>query len=485
MKENKRVGITARSAVLILVATLLAAVNILLVFVPDKYRQIDVGMTDVYKISEESQTFLAGLDDEIEVFVICGQNVDTQFETFMERYCDASDKISLYFISENDAAQVLAKYGYSLSQSGTYSVLVAGKMRQRMVDYYAMFYYVNSNIGTMSYSEYAQLYAYYSYYEGYEQYLSELVYNTKRYFSGDAIITGLVEYVSLDVVPSTYMLTSHGEDSAKDGNLATILKNIGYTYKTLERADTIPSDAGCIVINSPTQDISEREKDSLLDYLARGGRLLLVTDEEAIEFPNLMSLAEYYGAVGKGGIILEDKAASEDAETEENEHSVITPTVNADSDIFATFPEYEIRYKNAHEIIIGKELRPSQIVTPLLSSSETSYVSGEDGKRARTIAVSVEEETPDGTTRMVWFSGSDSFVGEDAYSNNLSLLVWTLGWLEQSYESSIGEIAAVEYGDSLLSVSEEALWCFGAILVSLPILVALLGAYNIKKRKMR
>ena len=71
----------------------------------------------------------------------------------------------------------------------------------------------------------------------------------------------------------------------------------------------IPQDAAALLIYAPQSDLSESERDLILDYLQQGGRLLLVTDYSEEERPNLDAVTAYYGLSSVDGIVLEGDAS--------------------------------------------------------------------------------------------------------------------------------------------------------------------------------
>lgn len=71
----------------------------------------------------------------------------------------------------------------------------------------------------------------------------------------------------------------------------------------------IPQDAAALLIYAPQSDLSESERDLILDYLQQGGRLLLVTDYSEEERPNLDAVTAYYGLSSVDGIVLEEDAS--------------------------------------------------------------------------------------------------------------------------------------------------------------------------------
>jgi hypothetical protein len=231
------------------------------------------------------------------------------------------------------------------------------------------------------------------------------------------------------------------------------------------------------MINEPTKDMSESEAEALLSYLKRGGRLLMITDEVATDMPNLLGVAEYYGVTLEKGRVAEI--------AEEKESFTLTPTLNTDHDIMASMGSYQPKIVNANALTVNKDaLRTSQIVTELIKTSENAYIEGTpDTKASFALGVAVEEEISSGNTRLVWFTGADSFNGDIDSADSLALLVYSTAWLNKTYESEVGTINAVVYGERQPRMPEKAVSVGAFITIAIPIAIVAAGAIVVNKRK--
>ena len=147
-------------------------------------------------------------------------------------------------------------------------------------------------------------------------------------------------------------------------------------------------------------------------------------------------------------------------------------------------PERTPQNSDANAITISEELRKAQLVTPIVTTSENAYVGDESAKAVYNLAVAVEEETSQGTTRLVWITGADSFNEKESAQNNLAFLVYSLDWLDESYTSSVGEIKGVKFSDDMLNISSGMALGIGVILVlMIPAAVIVSGVTVISKRR--
>ena len=85
-------------------------------------------------------------------------------------------------------------------------------------------------------------------------------------------------------------------------------ENIETATLNLVTAEEVPEDADCLLICSPTADLSDEETTKILSYLKRGGKAIIITDYSDREMTNLESVLEYYGVSLMDGIVLEGDA---------------------------------------------------------------------------------------------------------------------------------------------------------------------------------
>lgn len=111
-------------------------------------------------------------------------------------------------------------------------------------------------------------------------------------FLGEAALNEAFSRLMSDEKRIVYNLTGHGELSLEnkepDGisELETLLQQEHYEVKTLDlvrereasSAPRVPDDASVLVIARPRNAISAAETDAVLDYLSRGGRILVLPD---------------------------------------------------------------------------------------------------------------------------------------------------------------------------------------------------------------
>jgi ABC-2 type transport system permease protein len=346
------------------------------------------------------------------------------------------------------------------------------------VSFYSLLYYSNSDMGStrMSLSEYMYAVQLYSSSEQYAQYLYSLLYNTTVYNYADLSICSVVEYVTADIIPNNYYLTGHGEPSTDSLTSAFYEWGLPSLDTTKEE---IPEDAASILINMPSEDITESERDILLEYLEGGGQLTFVTNEKNLDMPNLCAILEAYGmAVENKAFVNEPLGEGED----ERETTQIYPNVDFKNEIFGSISStasIEPVVKNANAISMNENAKGDLLIYPLLTTSDGAYL-GDNAEAKASYTVACAAETGDGA-RVVWFTGGESY--NEAASIGANLVAYGLTWVTLEYTSAVSELPPALYAQPTTIVSSGGATLITVLLCLIAIGVAVYGVTVIYKRK--
>ena len=100
-------------------------------------------------------------------------------------------------------------------------------------------------------------------------YESSIDYNTYQStttgFDGEGQIDSAISYVTSEDLPVLYTLDGHGEKDL-DSTLQEDIQKANIDIKSLNliTEESVPDDAACLLINAPTSDISESEKNAII-----------------------------------------------------------------------------------------------------------------------------------------------------------------------------------------------------------------------------
>ena len=147
-------------------------------------------------------------------------------------------------------------------------------------------------------------------------------------------------------------------------------QNIDTKDLSLLSTGAVPDDADCLIIVSPASDISANEKDMIINYLDKGGNLLLFTDYTDVAMPNLTALTEYYGVTQADGIVVEGDSSRCIANynhyllPEIQSHTITAPLISGG---------YYVLMPTACGIVETGTTREGVTITPLLTTSDKAY----------------------------------------------------------------------------------------------------------------
>lgn len=469
---------------LILLAVLVV-INMIVGSLPAKFTMLDSTASGQYKISGTTESFISGLDESITVYYIVPNGYeDSVLTSFLERYVSMSQRLSLKYIDPLKDPSFLDKYPEfddlaqeaSSEYMSTYLLIESGK-RYRVIHTGELYTYAFSELGVsgLSLSEASELYSQYMYYG---------IYPVKDGYCFDGTITGAVEYVCADVIPSIYLLNGHGEEEF-GSTVASTLADYGMEYSLLNLAlegDSIPEDCACIIINKPTSDITAEEALKLADYMAGGGNIFLMTDKGSDTLKNLMSLTSSCGMKLEAGTVSEGDSSKH--VTDFPGH--IYPTLNSSHDMTSPFASYKkaILLSNSQAIAVGDA--EGYTITELLTTSEKAR-SGENGEEGKKILGAIAEGS-DGKGKLLWVASAaltnDGLISSTS-SGNLLLLFNMTNILTGDYISTLPDIESIAITEATIATTAVDANIWGTILIFLipgALLAAGLG-YTIYRRR--
>lgn len=486
MKNQKKLNgkyLKIGSFSMVMTAVVIAAVIILNLFVaelPSTYTKYDLSSLQLYTISEETETILANVDEDINVYILTQRGSEKQNTVeLLERYEALSKHIHVSTVDPLSNPNFISNYtDQSLSDN---SVIFESAKRSTAIDY--------NDIYPVQYSE-EEIYYYY--------YYGQMPTGTP-YFNGELMFTTAVDYVTRDDLPTMYSLTGHGETELGTTYLEYISsENVGTGEISLLNIDAIPEDCSSILINNPTSDLSVSDVDMLKGYLDEGGNIILVTGATTYNsesMPNLSSLTEYMGLESVDGLVVE---------TDRNRYMgyahYLLPNLNSSASDGPTSlmssTDVYVLMNAAHGIVSTGE----RSVTPLLSSSSYAYVKSDltsdtlekadgdiEGQVYIGAAVTGEADgTRSDTCKFVWYSSpaiSDENADMYVSGGNSSLFISTVNWMSENKTNL--SIIAKQLQVEALTVTEADVAIWSPVIIFIIPLAFLVWGFVIwfKRRK--
>lgn len=421
-----------------MVLALLIVINVLASALPTTLTKYDISATKLYFITSNTKAVVNALEDDVTIYwIVQSGEEDDVIENLLSKYESLSDHIEV--VKKNPDVYPTFAQQYTDETVQNNSLVVECGERSRFIGYDDI------------YLQEADMYSY--------------SYNTS--FDGEGAITSAIDYVVNEEQPQVYMLEGHGEAELPATFSEQIEKdNIELQTLSLLTVDSIPEDAACILIYSPSSDISEEEKTMLSDYVQQGGKLLVMAGPtEDGTLTNLYSILSDYGITANEGIVIEG-----DREHYAFQMPYILMPDMASSDI--TDSLIEENYYPIMPLSLGLTVgsNPTDAtVTQLLTTSDTAFskIAGydlttydkEDGDIDGPFALAVSIEHTEGG-EIVWFSSS-SFLDDlyNAYSSgaNVNLAMNSLSTMIGESEAMAIRSKSLNYNYLTISDSTSSL----------------------------
>lgn len=265
----------------VLTAIVLVAVvvlNLVVEEIPGQFTQFDFSEKQLSTIGDQTKEVLNRLTEDITLYYIVQDGMeDTYVSRLLERYEDASSHITVETKDPVLNPKFTSQY---TDESLTDNSIIAVCGDVSRIIYYEDMYEAEFNYNYFSYETTG--------------------------FDAEGQITSVIAALQSDDLPMVYTMTGHGETDLNDSLLQSMEKeNLQTESLNLVTADAVPEDADCVLLISPTSDISQEEAQKLLTYLQEGGRVIIFKDYSEEPFENLDSVLEYYGTTIDEGVVLE------------------------------------------------------------------------------------------------------------------------------------------------------------------------------------
>lgn len=327
------------------VVVLVSAVflNLAVSALPDRYTTVDVTDQKLYSLTPTTNKLLKELSEDVTVYVINSErNQDSLIGKTLNSYAEFSDHIEVIYKDPVVSPDFYKQYTDSISVN---SLIVECGDRFQVIDY--------KDLYTYDFDSYT-----------YQQAVSG--------YDAEGLLTSAVAYVTSENTSPVYRLEGHGEQTLEQAFSDGMKKeNVALETLTLLTADGVPENASGVMLLSPTSDLNEDDVQKLIDYLNRGGRILITTsytEHFSEEMPNLTKVLDYFGISIGDGLIVET-----DQDMMYQSPLYLLPEVEADGLTAGVFGKtYDFIMMPYTQPILIKETE-GVTVTPLLSTSQGAY----------------------------------------------------------------------------------------------------------------
>ncbi|MFQ6970161.1 MAG: Gldg family protein [Enterocloster aldenensis] len=403
-------------AMCILMTVIVVLANMISHKLPARYTRYDTSASGLYSISPQTRELVGFNHSPVSLYLIAPRGKeDKKLTQLLGKYKDLNANITVEYVDPVLTPAFVSNY--TSDKVSDNSIIVVGEKRSRVLrstDLYPVSYDYDTG-------------------------------RTSTDFDGEGQITSAIHYVTSDVLTKVYLMDGHGENELTESFAAAMEKEGVETGRlNLTAAGKVPEDAGCLFLNVPVSDLTDRERDVLDSYLEQGGRMLLITGITAAQMPNLDQVLAGYGVSAVQGMIVEGDSnysipSYPNFLLPEIRSSQITEPFIAEGSL--------LLMPNSHGIVEAKDVRSTVEVNKILTTSSNSYIKTDSStlgyKRGDPVGpfatgVTALEQTDGGETRIVWFSSSSMLMeemDEMVGGNNTNLVLNAIGWMTEQEDS--------------------------------------------------
>lgn len=316
--------------------------NVIVGEMPSTWTAFDMTQEKLYTLTDQTKEYLANMQEDVTIYVLVNEKKqDVTVQQTLQRYDDMSEHIKVEYVDPTVNPQFYTQY--TDSSLSTNSLIVVSDKRSKVIDYSMM---------------YKTAYDYQS------------MQSSTAGYDGEGQITSALDYVLSDDMPKIYMTEGHGEGSFSAAFTSGLDKtNLDYESVNLMDYDAVPEDAAGLIINGAGSDFSVDDKDKVIEYLEKGGKVVLVTRYVPdTEMPNLNAIMEYMGMSVADGLLVE--------ENKDNYYQIpyfLLPEIEVSSYTTGIRGKYYVFAPFAQGIVIHDEEAEGMKYSRILSTSEKAF----------------------------------------------------------------------------------------------------------------
>lgn len=343
LKKHKKMNWKMKHGLLSsMVVVFVIAISVLFNLVIERLKcNFDMTSDEVYTISDQSKSIVAGLDKDTTIYVLSAEDNYTKgYKQILNEYKKASKNIHVEYKDMTLYPSFAYDYIDATTTINDGSIIVVCGDKNSYID--------SADFTSTTYDS---------------------SYNAVTQLEFEPLLTAAINTVNDPTTSAIYSLTGHNELSL-DASILNQLTRDNYSYSELSLVGlkAVPEDAAVILINSPTSDLSEDDYVKLKNYMNKGGNIAITLEATIDELVNLDKLIADCGVVVNQGVIFEQSNGMYYQDTP----TYLLPTV-----CDATITEPLISSKMLTFIPVAKGLTISSksdyTITGLLKTSDYAY----------------------------------------------------------------------------------------------------------------
>ncbi len=438
------------------------------------FTDIDVTKDKVYSISQETEDKLKNLETDVTISVY---NMTEYVKDFVKKYTKVNEHIKIEEV-ENLLSKTNWQTEYGVTDTSSFMVISANGKEKILYDY---------NLVTYDYTNYEEIDV-----------------------TEEAITNGIIDVITT-VKPKIYFLTGHNMyPTTYFRNLQQSLKDEANEVAevNLLSAGKVPEDCRLLIITTLKEDIKEAEKDAIIQYINKGGEILLLSSPNIskVNLANFQKVLDEYGISISNGIIME----GDTSKMVYGYTDVIMSPINSGCSIIKNMnmnlnvclmdagkitiaSSEELEKKNVTSEVLASTSSKAYMRTNLQTYSSSRIDSDEDAADATVGALLTKKIDDDTASKLIVFSdgnfASDRTITIGnynyylvSYPNNLDVLLNSVSYLTEREDNITirKNIETVTY-----QVSEFQNRIILSVIFGIPVLIIIAGivVWIMRRRK--
>lgn len=305
-------------------------------------KEIDLTTDKIYSITETTKTKLSNLNKEVNIKLI-NFSENTYLVDYCNQYTQLNSNIKIETIDDLSVrADIMQKY--SLQSTDSLIIIESGDRITTLAEY---------DLKTFDYTTYEEI------------------------DIAEEAITNAIIQVTIEEKPKIYFLAGHNQYS--DQYFMLLKEELEAEANEVAdinilTAGRVPDDCKCLIITTLKDDITEMEKDKIIEYTNNGGKILLLADVNfsGIETPNFNAILDSFGFGISKGIIMEQDVNQMVYNSPEFVvapiNAVINENINMNMNI-CVIDSARIEFKTEEELS-----NLGVTYTPIAQTSDTSFL---------------------------------------------------------------------------------------------------------------
>ena len=245
-----------------------------------KIEDLDFTTKNLYSLSDSTKERLKDLDEDITIQLINMSDYTYVIE-YASKYEKASDRVTVEQI-DDVTSRVDLQTKYNINSSSQLIVVKSGDKETTVS---------TSDLYTYDYTTYESI------------------------DTTEEAITNAIMEVTIDVKPHIYVLNGKAYNDPQQ-SLGIVANKLIDEANEIDLLDiltegSVPDDCSCLIITTLKQDLSDLERDKILEYINKGGKLLILTSQNILDVdtPNFDQVLAQYGISISYGVILEQDSS--------------------------------------------------------------------------------------------------------------------------------------------------------------------------------